>query len=301
MSGSVAPRESVIERSALNSFPLAPRVVTLSLTERCPAACRMCVTESHPKRWDSEIAEADLLRRIDEASECDGVFAICLVGGEPFLRLPLLERLIARCRDVQKDVSVVTNAFWATSGRRARAILQRLQRSGLTRMTVSADAFHQEFVPLARVDRAIGAAHEVGLPCNLYIVALPEEMREERSRVLAELENAGRLDHVHVFPVLPVGTGRTLQLGSAARELPEGRCDRVLSTMSVTARGEVYACCGVGGQTPHSSWAKGKTTCRHWSPATVEIRYCSRWRCMGPNTWPRSPWTSACGHHRETT
>jgi hypothetical protein len=80
-------------------------------------------------------------------------------GGEPFLHLDLLRGLIRRARSLGiPGRGVITNSYWAESPSKARAILRDLKEEGLNRITFSVDAFHQEFIPMKRVQTAIRAA-----------------------------------------------------------------------------------------------------------------------------------------------
>lgn len=230
--------------SAHNSFPLAPRVLNISLTERCTAACAMCVTESHPGRTGTDVTEPDLLAWLESARSIPGPAAVCAVGGEPFLMPGALELLVRWARGRGWQASVVTNCFWATSLDEAERVLGRLRAAGLTRITVSTDGFHARFVPLERVDHAVAAAGRVGLQANLNCVAAGGfGLRWLRRR----LHSFSVLDQVEEFPCLPVGRGRALT--ALEREVPHGRCGLIVSTLSIRPQGHVYACCGVGGFT----------------------------------------------------
>jgi hypothetical protein len=57
--------------------------------------------------------------------------------------------------------NVETNAFWATDDELTRSRLEQLDQLGLRLLVVSADVYHQEFVPLERVRRCVETARAV--------------------------------------------------------------------------------------------------------------------------------------------
>src|SRR4030042_738214 len=90
--------------------------VGLMLTYKCTVACPHCIVEAGPHRTE-EMRLDEALAWIEQAhSYRDGqVKALVLTGGEPFYNLDLLTQISARGRALGLIVSVVTNAFWASS------------------------------------------------------------------------------------------------------------------------------------------------------------------------------------------
>ncbi len=88
---------------------------------------------------------------------------IHLAGGEPFGDWPRLLGMVRAARDAGLTPleKVETNAFWATSDGVARARLEQLAALGMERLVVSADVFHQQFVPFERVRRCVEMARQV--------------------------------------------------------------------------------------------------------------------------------------------
>ena len=72
------------------NYPLiGPRVLQISLTNRCNLSCRMCsIANSLPK--SQELSTAQVLHAINQAKDY-GIKEILLTGGEPFLREDLSE------------------------------------------------------------------------------------------------------------------------------------------------------------------------------------------------------------------
>jgi hypothetical protein len=89
---------------------------------------------------------------------------ITIVGGEPLLNVDLIIKItgIARKYGVGK-IGVDSNASWATTIEKAIAILTRVKDANIS-LGISADAFHQNFIPMSCVSNALEAARRIGYP-----------------------------------------------------------------------------------------------------------------------------------------
>ncbi len=88
---------------------------------------------------------------------------IHLSGGEPFGDWP---RLIEICRRANSAglgplEKVETNAFWATDAQIVRERVRALDAAGMGKLCISADPYHQQFVPIARCRQAAEVAEQV--------------------------------------------------------------------------------------------------------------------------------------------
>jgi len=88
---------------------------------------------------------------------------IHLSGGEPFGDW---ERLIAIARRAQREglgplEKVETNAYWATDEGLVRERLAALDAAGMGKLCISADPYHQQFVPIERCRLAARVAEEL--------------------------------------------------------------------------------------------------------------------------------------------
>ncbi len=136
------------------------------LTYRCNARCAFCYTYSGPDRggWMSAEQAVRLWRELDDhATEQGIVMQIHLAGGEPFLDWVQLVSVLRAARDagLTRPAHVETNAAWATHDGLTRARLELLDALGVQRLIVSADVFHQEYVPFERVERCVKHARQV--------------------------------------------------------------------------------------------------------------------------------------------
>lgn len=234
--------------AATGAADTGPDVLGLLLTTKCNIACRHCCNDSHPSHHGAAPFE-DIAKAIRMAMAVPSIREIGLSGGEPFLFLPLLRRVIAFARECGFSASVTTNGFWGRAPR-ARRMLDELAAEGLHAIHVSTSAFHREFVAAETVTSAARVALDAGLHVTLNLVASASLSRRMLEEDLGSL--AAEVDIV-VMPCLPAGRGRTsvapdeFPLAAAA---PRGNCREHFRKLAVDTEGNVYPCCSPGGFTP---------------------------------------------------
>lgn len=138
----------------------------LLVTYACSARCAFCYTCSGPERGglmavDTAVA---LWRGLDALAAGMGkTMRVHLAGGEPFHNWVRLAAILRAARDagLTPPEAVETSADWATEDGLTRARLELLAALGVGWLVVSADIFHQEFVPLARVRRCVEIGQRV--------------------------------------------------------------------------------------------------------------------------------------------
>lgn len=171
-----------------------------------------------------------------------------LTGGEPFLDLAQLCAVIRHGRELGALMTCVTNAFWASSDERARHVVEQVHEAGLRHLGVSTSRFHQQFVRIERVQRAVAAARCQGLTTQLKIAYLASD---QAAGLVERWTQAVGADELHSFPVVPyLREGASLPEGDYLRTpgLPEGPCPA--SILTVREDGAAYTCCNPGGTSP---------------------------------------------------
>ncbi len=94
-----------------------------------------------------------------------------LTGGEAFGQW---DRLIELCRRAKAErlgplANVETNAFWATDERIVRDRLAALDAAGMDKFVISADPYHQQYVPIDRPRLAARVAEDVLTPARVQV------------------------------------------------------------------------------------------------------------------------------------
>lgn len=84
-------------------------------------------------------------------------------GGEPFLYLDITKHIVTEAKLLAiGEIWIITNGYWAQDDRSTEKKLQELKYAGLSGITVSVDAFHQEYIPIEYVKRALACSLRLG-------------------------------------------------------------------------------------------------------------------------------------------
>ncbi len=205
----------VIERPAKKSAagPLKLKHWTFAgilLTYWCNAKCAFCYVYSGPNKKGPKLTVEQALsfwRGLNQLLEEDGLKVdggggplpckVHFAGGEPFYDFERLLEIAqaAKAAGLKIFEKVETNAFWAKEDGETRRRIELLKEAGMEMLMISADVYHQEFVPVERCRRAARIAREVmgekgvrvrwwdSLEVEVDVLALPPE---ERKRAFAE-------------------------------------------------------------------------------------------------------------------
>lgn len=227
--------------------------MALMYTARCNASCAHCSTSCGPQRTES-LSRDKIFSLMDEAAALspDEPLKFGITGGEPFLDFELLREIVAHGKSLGAEMGCVTNAYWATSDEKARSLLSILQDAGLLVLSVSSSRFHEDFVNARRVERALGAARDLGLQCELKVVRVRSDVEdEEHIRSWARSAGADRVDIYSVLPHLRSGEALSESEYTRSPGLPTGACPGTLTTVGWD--GEAYMCAMPGAFTRYFS------------------------------------------------
>jgi hypothetical protein len=147
---------------------MKPSGIHLLLTYKCNASCDHCFLSCGPKR-EGLITLEETRKYVEDAAAAPYVDHFFIEGGEPFLYPGLLKDMVAEISGRGFWLGLLTNGFWASSDSRSRRLLKPLADAGLRSLGVSTDAWHTQFVPVERAERAIRIAGELGLNANLMV------------------------------------------------------------------------------------------------------------------------------------
>ena len=182
---------------------------------------------------------------IEQVSHVDRCTSISITGGEPFLYFERLLQVVGGCRRHGLRSTVFTSGYWASSGEIAAEKLSQLSHAGLTGITVSADEYHQERVPLANVARVLNAAKGCGISPKVALSYLPRgrgaaQVKRDLRRELGQ----STLDGVQIEAGGIVKLGRAHELvfpGRQQGEQPKLVCNALGPVIQLD--GTVASCC----------------------------------------------------------
>jgi pyruvate-formate lyase-activating enzyme len=227
---------------------IIPRSFAFHLTYKCPLSCAHCCFSCGPTR--KEILPIEIIEDTIFALSSENYKLIAFTGGEPFLFGKNLNHLVQICHNKGFVTRVVTSAYWAQNAIEATQRLQVLKDNGIDELSISWDDFHEsqesEKMSFKKIKNAFNAAKRLNIVVAINIVQ-GKNAKWNVKRVRAELGVAANSKEIIVESPLN-HTGR-----ASANSETEGRrserllgpCPYVISGPTLSARGDLLACCGV--------------------------------------------------------
>lgn len=233
--------------------PLTFDALVVETTTRCNAACGMCYQGAGAKGsdylGDAALAPDEVARLVTQAARIPSLRPrFHLSGGEAFIHLDDCLRLFRHARDAGfSDVSATSNAYWAADVMKARTLAKRLRQSGLGRLEISWDIWHQPWISPSAVSNAITACHAAGVDTTLRLLTTRDHTVEE-ALALLDPGAVARATVISSAPVMAVGRATQLPRDTIYGSGEQGSCHHVLN-LTVNARGDVSPCCAGFDQT----------------------------------------------------
>ena len=162
----------------------------------CTGRCKHCSEGDHPitkERIDPAVA-AQAVRKIAMEYPIRTVMAF---GGEPLLYTDAVYAIIGAARDMGVPKrQVITNGFFSKNKEEIREVAKRLFECGVNDLLISADAFHQETIPLDTVKYFAKEAISCGISARLqpaWLVSPDDEnsYNEKTREILASFSDIG--------------------------------------------------------------------------------------------------------------
>lgn len=187
---------------------------------RCPARCRHCLYGCGPHRSPMDVPPEALEKLLDGLARHGPRVRYHVGGGEPFLDLARLGRVVRGLAERHLCLDYVeTNASWVRSRDQAEEVLAGLAEDGLNCVLVSLSPFHAEHIPLSRTLHLVAAARRV-LPEGAF-VWMPhflEDLSDQDPESVLDLQ-----EHL-----LRQGDGYARELSTRYALVPGGRAGRFL-------------------------------------------------------------------------
>ncbi len=236
--------------------------VDFLITFKCPSKCKHCAYKAGPEvtglmkdaeKWLTELVNIQPLQ------------SVLVHGGEPFVYYSELLNFMKKAKELGVHRRyVITNGYWAETEAIANRKLEELKKAGLTHVTFSVDAFHQEFISFKSVRNAIKAASILNFE-KVYVdsyILDPSNTKNPYDSITRKLvEKLSDYENVVEFSSYPLHFwGRAadvLARESNARtktEIPKGACQppywigedmRNPKTVEIDFEGNVTLCAGI--------------------------------------------------------
>lgn len=139
-------------------------VVTLA----CTGHCRHCSEGEHTAQGEV-IDAAAAAKAVCEICEQYPIASLMTFGGEPML----YPEVVCRIHEAGKRMNIpsrelITNGYFSRGAKQIRETARMLARSGVNRILLSVDAFHQEFIPLDYVKEFAACVREEEIPIQTH-------------------------------------------------------------------------------------------------------------------------------------
>ena len=148
--------------------------VGLMLTYWCPIKCACCYVFSGPRAGspDTEMsAEAAVAHWRSVRQLADRRGKVHITGGEPFGDFERLKKILQLGCEMNLGglEKIETNAYWCTDDDIVKQRLTELKDLGLTKLQISSDVYHQQFVNIENVRRAWRIGREILGPDRIQV------------------------------------------------------------------------------------------------------------------------------------
>lgn len=170
--------------------------IEFAVTYLCNTRCKHCYSimgkETFPKHMSKSLA-VEIVRKVGKKYSPKSIMTF---GGEPLL-FPEIVCAIHKeamnagipCREV------ITNGYWSGDVKRTEIIAKNLAKSGVNKICVSVDAFHQEQIPLDIVRKTIESCLQEGIgnivwnPCWVVSKDNDNYYNQKTKSILKELKD----------------------------------------------------------------------------------------------------------------
>lgn len=180
----------------MNEYLKNVEKVEFVVTDACTGRCKHCSEGDHSqsgKCIDPKIA-GDVVKKL---ASVYGLKTVMAFGGEPLLYPECVYEIMreATKANVPKR-QVITNGYFTNDEQRMADVAQKLADCGVNELLLSADAFHQEYIPLENIIRIAKITVEAGLKTKVqpaWLVSRDDSNKynAETKKIVAELCSLG--------------------------------------------------------------------------------------------------------------
>lgn len=203
--------------------------ITWITTYNCNISCKHCFFETQAKK---KYMQPDLVDRVfQDFTPAKQMFWQHLSGGEIFLKPDIVIEILKRIQKYfHKNIGISTNGFWATDEEKTKSVVQKLVLNGVNGIAISADYYHQQFIPLEGPKNLARITKSEGIQTHSYIMGarLSEEVENaekiniESQRIALEVEQNLNIPFAYALE-RSIGKGSRINLPKN-KNIPSGKC-----------------------------------------------------------------------------
>ena len=151
----------------MNKYLKNLKKIEFVITYACTGRCKHCSEGDHRScgvHIDPAIA-ADAVKKIAFAYD---VKTVMTFGGEPLLYPEAVYAVMHAAKESGvAHRQIITNGYFSKDEERIREVVRCLAEAGVNDLRLSADAFHQEYIPLEPVKLFAAEAKNAGIPIRI--------------------------------------------------------------------------------------------------------------------------------------
>jgi MoaA/NifB/PqqE/SkfB family radical SAM enzyme len=171
----------------------------------------------------------DAYNYLDEAVSASRLESFMVFGGEPMLYPNQAITILEKANKLRiPSIDMITNGFWGKDKNQAEKFAVKLKSAGLNMLSISVDAFHQQYIPIEYPKNAALASVNTRIENVLWNVTVVEDIDAENEydkrtkQILKALEPVGIEAHIH--KIIPVGRAARNLRGYLQQETLSGPC-----------------------------------------------------------------------------
>ena len=183
-------------RMSMNQYVRNLNRLEFVLTWACKGKCKHCSEGEHDVSG-SCLDEKAAVRVIREVADAFQIESLMTFGGEPLLQWKTVCSIHAAAREAKiPSREIITNGYFTKDMEKMRAAVHELGQCGISGMLLSADAFHQETIPIKAVLQFAEAALAEGIdvkmnPAWLVSAEADNPYNRETREILRQFEQMG--------------------------------------------------------------------------------------------------------------
>lgn len=138
------------------------------VTNACSGRCKHCSQGEHPAKTIERIDPAVAAKTVKDLTSLYKLETVMTFGGEPLLHPKAVYAVMSAARDADIPIrQVITNGYFSKDPTIISSVAKNLAKSGVNCLLLSADAFHQETIPLETVKSFALAVKEENIPIKI--------------------------------------------------------------------------------------------------------------------------------------
>lgn len=152
----------------MNKYTKNLNRIEFVVTNGCSGHCKHCSQGDHNDKIehiDTDVA----VRLIEDVCRNYSISSLMTFGGEPLLYPETVCKILKTAYDCNIPTrELITNGYFSKAESRIKEVAYELKISGVTKILLSVDAFHQETIPIEPVEYFAGCIIENGIYTEVH-------------------------------------------------------------------------------------------------------------------------------------